>query len=397
MKFIHYSHSDLGSSVASTEHIMQVVDNLIRMGDDVTVIVPDWGNRYSRETGARLVYLPFINLKGLRSLSFDVAAFLYLVYHYIHDKPDLLYQRRNGLDPFPAVFARLSRIPLVTELNEVLETYGLELKYFRLLSPILRAIERITFKESSLVTPLSERQKEVVIRDHPWLKDRIFVQPSGIDTDIFRPLPRRRCIKELGLREDLDYIVWVGYFFPWIGLEVLVDAGEDIINEYPRAQFILIGDGAHRPDIEEMVMGKGLKDHFLFTGYIGKERLPLYYGAARLCVAPYRASRLSGEGFPSYKVFEYLACGRPVVCSRGRGNVEWIEKYKLGHLVEPEDKEALAGAVLSVLRSKKETSQMGKRAREVIEREGFTWEKAVKEIRERCVYAVQGSMFKVQG
>ncbi|NQT54902.1 MAG: glycosyltransferase, partial [Desulfobacteraceae bacterium] len=100
------------------------------------------------------------------------------------------------------------------------------------------------------------------------------------------------------------------------------------------------------------------------------------------------------EDFTSYKIFEYIACGLPVVCSyeQGGSNIRYVGDYNLGATVPPEEADAFAGAVLQVLDDGSYfTKDFVKRARETLRELDVTWDALVDQVEVLCRAAVNSS------
>ncbi len=384
MRILHYSHSDLGKPVASTEHVMQLAEHWAEAGHRVTVVVPAKG-RLARWSRCQFEYVPFLDRRGFREATFEVSALVRLLWLVCRDGADVLYWRRHGLDPVPPLVHLLTGIPVVTEINGLRRMYEAErgLRHFAFWDAIaFRPLEWLVLWASRTIMPLSETQRRGIAAEYPRLAGRCVLQPTGLDYSRFRPIDAAGARVRLGLRVECLPVVWVGYFFPWSGLETLVDAAPRILEEFPHARFVLLGDGHHRPEIERRVRERGLERAFAFPGFVEKDQLAEWYGAAAACVAPYRRDRLQAEGFPPYKVLEALACGRPVVATRGRGMIGWIEEEGLGALVEPEDAGALGEALAAVLRDPEQARAQGARAAAVMRARVPAWSDAARTVLE---------------
>jgi L-malate glycosyltransferase len=127
------------------------------------------------------------------------------------------------------------------------------------------------------------------------------------------------------------------------GHSYLIDAAQGICQIFPETLFVLIGDGALRPELEQRVGGLGLKDNFLFLG--SRRDVPELLCCCDLFVLPSTA-----EGLPN-AVLEAMAAGLPVVATRVGGTGEIIEDGISGFLVEPKSSSALTEVIVRVLRN----------------------------------------------
>jgi glycosyltransferase involved in cell wall biosynthesis len=213
------------------------------------------------------------------------------------------------------------------------------------------------------------------------------IRSGGIDLDRFCPQEKGEARKQLGLPLNRRILIWVGTIFDFSGLEILVNAAPKICAENDEVDFLIIGDGPNKKYFMQMAEKKGVRHRMRFTGYIKNSKLNQWLSASDLALAPYNRLRLSKEDFTSYKIFEYLACGLPVVTSflKGESNIHYIHEYNLGATVPPEDEEAFANSVLQVLAEKSYfTNDFVKRARETLRKLDVIWDSLVDQVENLC-------------
>jgi glycosyltransferase involved in cell wall biosynthesis len=125
-----------------------------------------------------------------------------------------------------------------------------------------------------------------------------------------------------------------------------------------------------------------INNMFIFTGSVPYEKVPLYINASDICVAPFRIKRNMKIGLSPLKVFEYLACEKPIVSSEIL-NLEFIEQQNLGILVKPEDPDELAKAIIKLLKDDKLREEMGKNGRKYVVK-NHSWEAIGRKTAEIC-------------
>lgn len=151
-------------------------------------------------------------------------------------------------------------------------------------------------------------------------------------------LDRTAARAELGLAPTATVIGWVGRLSPEKGPDILLRAMPHLAD--PAWRVSMIGDGPLRAELGEMVDQRGLADRVSWHGLIPD--------AAR-CYAAFDCLVLSSrtEGTPIV-LLEAMAGGIPVIATRV-GGVPDVVREDEGLLVAPEDPEALAAAVRTVL------------------------------------------------
>ena len=149
---------------------------------------------------------------------------------------------------------------------------------------------------------------------------------------------------------------------------MLVDAAALVVREFPRAHFLIVGEGPQKPMLEEKAKSLGVQAnvHFLgarsdITGVVA------HFDIAVLSSHPV-VETLSNA------VLEYMAAGKPVVTTRVGSLPEQVEEGHTGFLVEPGDSKTMAERLLTLLKDPERASKMGQAGKHKAESE-FTIEK----------------------
>ena len=274
---------------------------------------------------------------------------------------NVTYERR--LSPKIAFgVSRLAGLPYVVEINGIEEEAAMQGRepksaFRRVKSRIRR---RMMLKASGVVA-VSALLGEVVHGKYGVPRDRISVVSNGVDTDRFRPMDPSDARGQIGWAEA-PWVVFVGNLVAWQGLETLMRAAPEVM-ESRGARFAIVGDGQMRPSLETLGRTLGVSDRISFAGSVPYETVPLYIGAASTCVAPFTRMRNEAIGLSPLKVYEYFACGRPVVASGVPGITELMQRSGAGVVVPPDDPGALASALVEVLGNPAEAREMGEQGR----------------------------------
>ena len=127
------------------------------------------------------------------------------------------------------------------------------------------------------------------------------------------------------------------------GLDVLLRAFAAIARAHPELRLLLVGDGPLRGELEARARELAFDGRVEFLGARGRSDVARLLSGCLAFVLPSRS-----EPF-GMVVVEALACGRPVVASAVGGIPEILEDGRSGLLVPPDDPDALARAVSSLL------------------------------------------------
>jgi glycosyltransferase involved in cell wall biosynthesis len=188
---------------------------------------------------------------------------------------------------------------------------------------------------------VSRAVKDVLVRDG-LPPGRIAVVRSGIDLDRFDRAPDAAFRSVFGISEGDRVVVNVAHFADHKGQRYLVEAAPLILRDLPRTVFLLIGEGELRLSLMTLARELGVADRVLFPGFLAN--VHEYLGSADLFVMPSHMEALGTAAL------EAMAAGLPVVASRVGGLPEIITAGRDGLLVPPRDPNALAHAVVRMLR-----------------------------------------------
>jgi O-antigen biosynthesis protein len=204
---------------------------------------------------------------------------------------------------------------------------------------------------------VSQANKRLLVRDYKIDPVRIKLIRNCIDASKFRfsEEGRHRLRSEFGVSDEQLLVGSVARFSFQKGHEYMVEAIPAILESFPEARFLLVGDGPEREKIVQKVADLGLQDKVLFAG-------------ARRDIADVLSAMdvflLSSifEGLP-LSVLEAMAVGLPVIATRVSGTPEAVLHGMTGLLVSPADSRAIAGAATVLLGDSEQRRRMGQQGR----------------------------------
>jgi glycosyltransferase involved in cell wall biosynthesis len=368
---------------AGTTHTMELFENLKKIGDEVNLFVPAKPKDAAPYKRADISYLPILNIPLLRGVSYQLVLFLYyLLYRMKHTKPDFIYSRISLFTISPLILSKFLKIPYVVEINGL----GIdEMKLSntsKLIIQIFKVNEKLNYKHAEKIIAVTKGVKEGIKKLYNIPDEKIIVIENGANTDLFKPIDQKEARKELKFNQDANYVCFVGNLAPWQGVEYLIQSTPLILKEMPNIRFLIVGDGQMKEELINLAAKTGVSDKFIFTGAVPYEEVPKYINASDVCVAPFVRARNERIGLSPLKIYEYLSCGKPVVSSR-IPNLEFIELNNAGILVEPENPEELAKAIIKLLKEEKLREEMGRNGREYVVKY-HSWESVAKKVAEVC-------------
>lgn len=266
---------------------------------------------------------------------------------------------------------RRQGIPTVVTIHDVIE---LRLPEYRT-SPSAALYGQLVAKAArgvDMVITVSEHAKLDIMEVLGVPPDRIRVVLNAPGPQFRRTLDAQRLAgirAKYGLHER--FVLYVGGLDSRKNVAGLIAAFAAVYHEIgdPQLQLFISGKSAQLgtsavfPDWRPMVRTLGISDNVIVE-YVPDDDLPLMYSATSCFVYP---SRYEGFGLPP---LEAMACGAPVVCSERTSLPEVVGRA--GILVDPEDTDALGGAIKRVLVSPEVRDDL--RARALARSRQFGWD-----------------------
>lgn len=211
----------------------------------------------------------------------------------------------------------------------------------------------------TLVTP--SEWMAAMVRQSPLLgRFEVTCIPHGLDTAVFKPMPKRAAREILGLPPDVRVVMFSAFslFLYRKGGVYLFDALQRLMDE-GRRDLLLVTLGCEQADLPE-----GYRFPWRNLGLIRDERrLATCFSAADLYVGP-SLHETFGLVF-----MEAMACGTPVVAFDNTAVPEVVRHGVTGYLARSKDLEDLTQGIRCLLDDDAQRQRLGRQAREVVERE----------------------------
>jgi glycosyltransferase involved in cell wall biosynthesis len=262
--------------------------------------------------------------------------------------------RTYEYDWTPLIAARICKLPLVLEVHT---PFYLERELRgRPPSKLLRIFERMQWRAADRIW-VNSHELETIVAENIGTGDRIKCIPHGIRMDQFGRHADRPA-------KDTVRVVFVGSFYHWHGVELLIDAFAMAREQAQGLRLCLIGDGLTRSACEARVRTLGIAGVVEFTGWISRHQVLERLADADIGVAPYL--ELKTFYFDPVKVVEYMAAGLAVIASRQGSINRTVDHGEDGFLVPPGDVKALAEAITTLASDAVLCERFGERARQKI-------------------------------
>jgi glycosyltransferase involved in cell wall biosynthesis len=265
------------------------------------------------------------------------------------------------------LIARLVRKPIVLTVHET-DPYHLT---------FLKTIYAFLLQKTDLVVCVSQAMK-IEVLEMGVSSRKIAVVPNGVEVEeeVSSKSIESKDLKLQDSKDTQDFnLLWIGRMVEKKGIIHLIVGMKTIVKEFPQVSLTLVGDGVLRKELEIKSTSLGLQDHIRFEGEHHHREIPQFFEKSTLFVLPSLR-----EPF-GVVLLEAMAAGRAVVASRVGGITDIVLQDKTGILVPPKDPEALANAVIHLLKNKSLRKEMGREGeRRVLEH--YTWEKVAHQMEE---------------
>jgi phosphatidylinositol alpha-1,6-mannosyltransferase len=195
---------------------------------------------------------------------------------------------------------------------------------------------------------------------------RIRVIHPPVEHERFHPDVDPTPIRERHAIGGAPIILTVARLVEKKGVDTVLRALPSILRAVPEVRYLIVGDGPLRLKLQALAGELGVASCVSFVGAVEHDSsdLPRYYAACDVYVMPSRS--LPGHGEVESFGISYLeagACGKPVVAGRGGGVGEAVEDEVTGLLVDPLDVNAIAQAIVRVLKDEELARRLGENGR----------------------------------
>jgi PEP-CTERM/exosortase A-associated glycosyltransferase len=283
------------------------------------------------------------------------------------EKPDILHAHSPILNAIPALWVggRLG-IPVIYEIRAFWEDAAVDHGTYSEGSwkyKMVRSIETWVCRKADHIGVLCQGLKDdLITRGIP--SEKLTIIYNGVNADDFKPCePDEEFIENYNLKGK-KVIGFVGSFYRYEGLDLLIDAFAHTSTTMPESVLLLVGGGEMEKELREKIQRLNLSEKVVMTGRVSHDCIPSIYALIDILVYPRYSMRLT-ELVTPLKPLEAMAMGKTLVASDVGGHRELIRNNETGILFPAGDRKALAQSIERLLQ--------GNELRKKMEKEGYTW------------------------
>lgn len=216
---------------------------------------------------------------------------------------------------------RMLKIPTVIDIcDDLIEWISHSPKIPILIRPLAKSFSKIILAQNLKNAKAISFSVKSLHDQYNFVGKKSTIIPNGVNIQHFVPLNVQKT-HLLNIGEDMFTLGFVGYLGEWIDLTPVFQAMEKLKKMFP-LKLIIIGNGPMMDSIKRLSEKYHLCDDIIITGNLPQNDIPKYIACMDTCLIPFDNSPISQNALP-LKVFEYLACGKPVLTTRLK-NVEDI-------------------------------------------------------------------------
>ena len=248
-------------------------------------------------------------------------------------------------------------IPFVYYLIDALHT----LVPFGPYQTMARAFESMTLRGAEKVLAINEELREYAVGMGAEL-GKTSVLRAGIDLERFSPKKGGDEVRRLfGIRRRDFVLLFMGWLYTFSGLREVALELNKAKNKHSDMKLLVVGDGDLLPYLKSIKSEYDL-EQLVLAGRQPYERIPDLISASDICLLPAQNNAVMQNIVP-IKMYEYMACAKPVISTRLRGIVK-----EFGHgngVVYVDRPESVIEKAEEIGR---DAQELGERARQFVEK-----------------------------
>lgn len=211
--------------------------------------------------------------------------------------------------------------------------------------------------------------------------EKIEVINPALDLKKYSEIDKAKARAKLGLK-DQKIILTVGRLVKRKGVDMAIKSLSKVCNKVSDILYVIVGSGPYEKELKNLVKKFKLEDKVRFEDRVEDKVLPYYYAACDIFCMPSRFVKEEGsvEGF-GIVYLEASLYGKPVIGGKTGGVEDAVIDGETGLLVDPENVNEIAQALIKLLTDQELSNKLGVQGRERVLRE-FDWDKQIEKVKD---------------
>lgn len=248
----------------------------------------------------------------------------------------------------------------------------------RIIRPLGGAVGDILIKKNIDTSKVVTVTTDTLFKSYNIPKSKSKIVPNGVDTELFRDYGSIKR-EELGL--DGFIIGYVGVLREWVDLAPVFAALKNLDTSI---KMLVVGKEGRFKEHVNLAKKYGLKDRVIFTGMVPYSQVPKFISAMDACLIPFSRNAISENALP-LKLFEYMACSKPVISTVLPG----VKKVIGDNIIYTNSVEDYRSAISQLYDNPELIDAMGISGRQFVET-GYDWAKIVSNLEEILLKSASG-------
>ncbi len=279
--------------------------------------------------------------------------------------------------------ARRFGIPVIFRAIDVTH----ELVPHAMLVPLTHIVASYVFNNVLFNVALTAHLKEY-IQSYGVSSDHVRLLPSGVDTQLFSPGRRRNeLLVQWGIHENDPIVLFMGTIYRFSGLDRVISDFPALVAEYPRVRLLIAGVGEDESRLKVLVEKKGLLGKVIFMGMQPYASLPDLVRASDVCINPFELNGITKDILPT-KLFQYLACAKPVVATKLPGTLPFLAGEQQGVIYSRGDE--MIASIRDILSDPQRSTRLGNNGHNAVQR--YDWRQIANQLADWMKQAASGSI-----
>lgn len=200
---------------------------------------------------------------------------------------------------------------------------------------LLRKIEHWTYKNADALVFTMEGATEY-IKKRKWdlnsggdvdLLKATYIN-NGVDLEEYRENAEAYKVDDADLNDTKSFkVVYTGTIRRANGIDKILEIAKKT-KDYPQIKYLLYGAGSEVDDVIRQIREEHLTN-VIYKGVINKRFIPYVLSKSDLNLLNYLNGNLFRYGCSNNKLFEYMASGKPILCTI-KMNYSILRKYECG-------------------------------------------------------------------
>lgn len=346
---IYICENDLSQQIGGTIHVKEVLDSLIKLHNNITLIAPNYHDKnIDIAHGIQTIFIKTSQLRIIKWLYFYLTSTFQIFRIYLKTGKIIVYSREMSYNMFLPLLIKIFNIPLFIEVNGILLKEMEDLNYSRSAYYFTRLLEKMNFQAATHIISVSDEIKRSINHLLKIHCNNITVVPNGTDTNLFYPMDKDECRKKTEVDISKFIIGFIGSCYPYHDIDTLIKAVPNLADKIPNIHVMIVGNGYMLDKWKNLSETLGITDKITFNGYIPYSKTNIYINSFDICYAVYKTN-VFGIGM---KIMDYMSCNRPVITSQLQAFTNILPSQDSIQFVEPENVPSLINGITNISNNK---------------------------------------------